>query len=220
MFIRADFIAPDLDYLNYLVVEGVNDWVNNPNAEGSADRIAAFMALPEEERTWPACLGQAPMPHFKKAKLSTYKPVKSAKALGASSSGTTRASARIASFGLSLVKAGVSQITREKSKSSEATGSDSVVQIQEPMQEVQLASPEKVVDEGGRPQKRKREDESSGGVHEVKGSGLGWMRFSLLRNISMLKHLWLMILITCIRQRILLPVPWLPCIVSGIMLST
>ncbi|XP_074319038.1 uncharacterized protein LOC141655957 [Silene latifolia] len=88
MFIKADSIAPDLDYLNYPAVEGVNDWVNDPDAEGSADRIAAFMALPEEERAWPACLGQAAMPRFKKAKLSTYKPVKSTKVPGASSSGS------------------------------------------------------------------------------------------------------------------------------------
>ncbi|XP_074321644.1 uncharacterized protein LOC141658639 [Silene latifolia] len=137
------------------------------------------------------------MPRFKKAKLNTYKPVKSTKVPGASSSGSkffclfchsvscigfmlillildtrraaTRASARIASFGLSLVKAGVSQITGEKSKSNEATGSDSAVQIQEPVQGTQLVSPEKIVDESDRPEKRKRVEEFLGGVHEVRG---------------------------------------------------
>ncbi|XP_074283749.1 uncharacterized protein LOC141608284 [Silene latifolia] len=103
------------------------------------------MALLEEERAWP--------------RLSGAKTRRAA----------TRASARIASFGLSLVKAGVSQITGEKSKSSEATGSDSAVQIQESVQGAQLVSPEKIVDESDRPEKRKRVDESLGGVHEVRG---------------------------------------------------
>ncbi|XP_074296777.1 uncharacterized protein LOC141627369 [Silene latifolia] len=177
MFIKADSVAPDLDYLSYPAVEGVADWACDPDAEGSTDLITAFMALPDEERVWPACLGQEPLPRFRKAKLSTYKAAKSAKASGASSSGTTRASARIASFGLSLVKAGVSQITGENSRSSQATGSDSTLQIQVPDHQAQLVSPPRVVvDEPSQAGKRKRSDEVS---ERVGGEGVSEIRARL-----------------------------------------
>ncbi|XP_074314522.1 uncharacterized protein LOC141649740 [Silene latifolia] len=131
------------------------DWNHDPLDEEAIARIDAFLAIPEEERTWPACLGRELLPRYMKTKLTGVKVPKGKPSSTALS--LFRSSARLASFSAKDLKAGVARIA-EQSKSQETSGSDKTLDIlisdvQPPQDPPRIVSPEVV-----QAQKRKRED--------------------------------------------------------------
>ncbi|XP_074305131.1 uncharacterized protein LOC141640139 [Silene latifolia] len=131
------------------------DWSCDPLDEEAVSRIEAFLAIPEEERTWPASLGRELLPRYMKTKLTGVRVPKGKPSSTALS--LFRSSARLASFSAKDLKAGVARIA-EQSKSQEASGSDKTLDIlvsdvQPPQDPPRVMSPEIV-----QAQKRKRED--------------------------------------------------------------
>ncbi|XP_074321646.1 uncharacterized protein LOC141658643 isoform X2 [Silene latifolia] len=146
LFVRTETLGSGFDYLRYPPLESAPDWSFDPLDEEAISRIEAFLAIPEEERTWPASLGRELLPRYMKAKLTGVRVPK-----------VFRSSARLASFSAKDLKAGVARIA-EQSKSQEASGSDKTLDIlvsdvQPPQDPPRVASPEIV-----QAQKRKRED--------------------------------------------------------------
>ncbi|XP_074295493.1 uncharacterized protein LOC141623297 [Silene latifolia] len=100
MFIRTNFVGPDLAYLNYEACVAVDDWVTE--IEYPTANIYAFLAIPPLERSWPLCCGAGHLPRCLKADGTARVP-KPSKAVSASTS-ATRSSTRLARFGMADLK--------------------------------------------------------------------------------------------------------------------
>ncbi|XP_074296941.1 uncharacterized protein LOC141627606 [Silene latifolia] len=157
--------------------ERTPDWNHDPLDEEAIARIDAFLAIPEEERAWPACLGRELLPRYMKTKLTGVKVPKGKPSSTALS--LFRSSARLASFSAKDLKAGVARIA-EQSKSQETSGSDKTLDIlisdvQPPQDLPRIVSPEVV-----QAQKRKREDdileEEEGGKQPIPAQPLRSIR--------------------------------------------
>ncbi|XP_074315938.1 uncharacterized protein LOC141652356 [Silene latifolia] len=96
LFIRTETLGSGFDYLRYPPLESAPDWNHDPLDEEAIARIDAFLSIPEEERTWPACLGRELLPRYMKTKLTGVRVPKGKPSSTALS--LFRSSARLASF--------------------------------------------------------------------------------------------------------------------------
>ncbi|XP_074278577.1 uncharacterized protein LOC141602170 [Silene latifolia] len=126
LFVRTETLGSGFDYLRYPPLESAPDWSCDPLDEEAVSRIEAFLAIPEEERTWPASLGRELLPRYMKTKLTGVRVPKGKPSSTALS--LFRSSARLASFSAKDLKAGVARIA-EQSKSQETSGSDKTLDI-------------------------------------------------------------------------------------------
>ncbi|XP_074293705.1 uncharacterized protein LOC141620839 [Silene latifolia] len=107
LFVRTETLGSGFDYLRYPPLESAPDWSCDPLDEEAVSRIEAFLAIPEEERTWPASLGRELLPRYMKTKLTGVRVPKGKPSSTALS--LFRSSARLASFSAKDLKAGPPQ---------------------------------------------------------------------------------------------------------------